>query len=170
MGGIQIPQQRCNQHHRQVCLMLFPDLFGMPESACDMTDAFEVTLQVPLDRDSHTILEQIFLLGHQLRRQVSQALFGVLAVGSAPEIHFGVDESVPAAAASACRVVLEELHPLPALGAFNLKNRIRTPILGILSGAFHGPSPATACRKRPLFPSVERESVGSGVSLAQNRL
>jgi hypothetical protein len=108
-----------------------------------MADALEIGLQMPFHRNGHAIFEKLLLPGRQFGGQVAHTLLGVLAISGATEVHFGVDETMPAMAASARGVIFEKLHMAAALGAFDVKNGIRIPVLGVLTRAFHDPSPAT---------------------------
>ena len=87
---------------------------------------------------SHAVFQQIFFLGQQFGRQIPDALLGILAVGGAAKIHFGIDKPMTAAAALAGGVIFKKFYIVTALRAFYIKNCPFLPVLGILSGTFHG--------------------------------
>jgi hypothetical protein len=102
-----------------------------------VADAFEIAFEVAFHLDGHPVLEQVTPLSQQFRRQRSQALLGILAVGGTTEIQPGVGETMAAGSAFAGGIVFEKLHNASAFWAFGIVNGAFTPILGILSGAFH---------------------------------
>ena len=52
-----------------------------------MPDAFKILTEITLHFNSHPVLEQVFSLRQQLRRQLAEALVCVLAIGCAAKIH-----------------------------------------------------------------------------------
>ena len=87
-----------------------------------VADAFEILAEVALDGDGHPVLEQVFPAGQQFRRQIPEALFGILAVRGAAEIHLGVEHPLAALLAAAAGFVFEKFHLPAALGARGFKN------------------------------------------------
>jgi hypothetical protein len=103
-----------------------------------MTDAAEVPFEVAFHFDSYPVFQEIPPLGEQLRRKLSQALLGVLAIGCATEIHPRVDHLVSAMVTPAGGFVLEKLNRTSAFGAGGVEDGPRFPIAHVLSRALHG--------------------------------
>jgi hypothetical protein len=127
----------CNQYHGQVALLLFADLLGIPGDPYGMSDPSKILFKIPLHLDGHSILEEILLLGNQLRRKVADALLRELTVRRTAKIHFRIEKPVTTFFAHTGGIVLKELHAIPALRAFGLKYGPWFPITAVLSRAFH---------------------------------
>jgi hypothetical protein len=75
-----------------------------------MADPLEVFLKILLHLDGYPVLQQFISLSQNFRRQLTQALFGIFAIGRAAEVHLGIHQFVAAFLAAASGLVLEELH------------------------------------------------------------
>jgi hypothetical protein len=102
-----------------------------------MTDAFKIIFKIALHFNGHTILEQIFFLRNQFRRQVSDTLFGIRTIGRTAKIHIRIHKAMAAFVAFAAGVVLKKLNGVAALRTLGFKNCPRFPVKRILSRTFH---------------------------------
>ena len=68
------------QNNRQIALLAFCDLLGIPGHPAALADAFEILFKVAFHLNGHTVLEQVLLLGDELRGQVADTLGRILTV------------------------------------------------------------------------------------------
>ena len=118
------------------CPLPFADFFGVPGHPAGMPDALKIRSEIALHLDGHPIFQQILLLGQQLRGQGAQALLGILAVGGAAEIHFGIEHALVPHRTLQRRVVS------------SLKNSISWPQWGIGSSKTEPRLPSSGCPVR----------------------